>query len=77
MEIGIPDLPYVRFNDTDAMAELIDKGFSDSVARSHIDLSRAISEGKLHPTVTDPSKPTVPTTFTKFLKEVFMPAYNA
>lgn len=77
MEIGIPDLPYVRFKDDDAIAEFIDMGFSESVARSYIELSRAISEGKLHPTVTDPSKPTTPTTFTNFLKEVFLPAYNA
>jgi uncharacterized protein YbjT (DUF2867 family) len=76
MEIGIPDLPYVHFKDDDAVAELIDKGFSESVAGSYIELSHAISEGKLHPTVTDPSKPTAPTTFARFLKEVFMPAYN-
>ncbi|HEX3020596.1 MAG TPA: NAD(P)H-binding protein [Chitinispirillaceae bacterium] len=76
MQIGMPDLPYIRFKDTDALAEYVDIGFSQSVAQSYIDLARAISQGKINPTITDPSKPTTTTTFLKFVKEVFLPFYN-
>lgn len=75
-QIGIPDLPYVRINETDAYSEYIDMGFSRNVAQLYIELERGISEGKIHPTVTNPSEPTVPTTFAKFVKDIFVPAYK-
>lgn len=77
MQIGIPDLPYIRFKDADAKAEYMDKGLSESVTQAFIELAWAISEGRLHPTVTDPSIPTMPTSFLRFIEEVFLPAYNS
>ena len=74
--IGIPDLPYVQFSDEDAVAAFRKMGLSENVALSYVELSRAISEGKVKPTQIDPEKPNTPTKFNQFAEEVFRPAYK-
>jgi uncharacterized protein YbjT (DUF2867 family) len=74
--IGIPDLPYVQFPDEDAVAAFRKLGLSESVALSYVELSRAISAGKVKPTQIDAEKPNTPTRFKQFAEEVFRPAYK-
>jgi len=74
--IGIPDLPYVQFSDEDAVATFRKMGLSENVAISYVELSRAISAGKVKPTQIDPDKPNTPTRFKQFAEGVFRPAYK-
>jgi len=53
-------------------------GLSQSVASSYVELSHAISEGKVKTTQNpDPAKPNAPTKFADFVKEIFAPAFKA
>lgn len=74
--IGIPDLPYVQFSDEEAVAAFRKMGLSENVASSYVELSRAISAGKVKPTQIDADKPNTPTRFKQFAEEVFRPAYK-
>jgi uncharacterized protein YbjT (DUF2867 family) len=74
--IGIPDLPYVQSSDEDAVAAFRKMGLSENVALSYVELSRAISAGKVQPTQIDPESPNTPTRFKQFAEEVFRPAYK-
>jgi uncharacterized protein YbjT (DUF2867 family) len=74
--IGMPDLPYVQFSDKDAVAAFRKMGVSENVALSYVELSHAISMGKVRPTQIDPDKPNTPTRFKQFAEQVFRPAYK-
>lgn len=74
-KIGEPDLPYVQFPDEDAIKGLKDMGLSDSLAKSFVDLSHAIGEGKVTVTHGNPEEPTSPTSYRQFVEEVFFPAF--
>ncbi len=74
--LGMPDLPYVQFSDTDAIAAMTGMGMSDNLARSFVELSLAIGKGMIHPTLIDPLRPNVSTSFREFVQEVFAPAFK-
>ena len=74
--IGNPSLPYVQFQEADALKSMMGMGLSESVAKSYIDLSLALGKGIIHATQTDPHKPNTATSFAKFAKEVFLPVFQ-
>jgi uncharacterized protein YbjT (DUF2867 family) len=74
--IGMADLPYIQFPDEDAVAGLEKMGLSHTLAVSFVELSHAISAGKVKPTQIDPVRPNTPTEFKQFAEEVFYPAYK-
>jgi uncharacterized protein YbjT (DUF2867 family) len=74
-KIGMPDLVYVQFSEKDALAGMTGMGLSLNIAQSFVELAQGISSGKLTITVGDSNKPNAPTQFTKFVDDVFYPAY--
>jgi hypothetical protein len=76
-KINIPDLPYIQFSGEDTVRSLTSMGLSQNIASSFVELSDAISAGKIKPTQIDPTKPNTPTTFEQFIEEVFLPVYNS
>jgi uncharacterized protein YbjT (DUF2867 family) len=74
--LGIPDLHYVQFSDEDAVTSFSKMGLSNSVAVSFVELSHAISQGKINPTQIDPKTPNTPTRFKQFAEEEYRPAYT-
>jgi uncharacterized protein YbjT (DUF2867 family) len=74
--IGFPALPYVRFDEEDAVNSMMSMGVSENMARSFIKLSRAIEKGEIHPLYIDPLKPNTSTSYKDFVNEVFKPVYH-
>ena len=63
-------------SDEEAIDGLRRMGMSVGIANSFVELSHALSEGRVHPTQADLKKPTAPTRFKQFAEEVFKPAYE-
>ena len=74
--IGFPALPYVRFDEEDAVNSMMSMGVSENMARSFIKLSTAIEKGIIHPQYIDPLKPNTSTSYKDFVNEVFKPVYH-
>lgn len=75
--LGITQLPYIQFSDADAEAAFSAMGLSTSVARSYIELMHGIADGLVGTTQGDPRLLSAPTRFSKFVEEVFKPAFAA
>lgn len=68
--IGKPDLKYVQFPDDGVVAGLKSAGFSESVARSFVEMSHAFNEGKVRV-----HQPREPATTGKITLESFAEAW--
>ena len=75
--LDIPDLPYVRFADDDAINAMTGMGVSRTVAESFIEMSRGLNTGKLATRKLKPDSPNGSTRFGQFVDEVLKPAYNS
>lgn len=64
--VGRPDLPYVEFSQEDTRKAIRDLGLSEDVARSFVELSVAINEGKLTGETDRSPETTAGTSFEEF-----------
>ena len=64
--IGKPELPYVQFADADFMGALAQAGFSKGVAESFVEMSHALSEGRVRSLQGRTPETTMPTAFEAF-----------
>ena len=76
-KIGMPGLTYVQFSEKDAMEGMVGMGLSSNVAESFVGLAKGINAGNIATVLEDPNKPTAPTEFTKFVEDVFYPAFKS
>lgn len=69
-EIGKPDLEYVQFPYADMAGSLTKKGFAEDFAGLHVELTRALNEGRV--TAREARKPenTTPTRFEDYAAEL-------
>ena len=74
--IGMPDLPYVQFTESDAVKGFTSMGSSENLARSFVEMNNAIGKGLVHPTQIDPLKPNTETSFKEFVRIEFEPVYK-
>jgi uncharacterized protein YbjT (DUF2867 family) len=74
--IGKPDLPYKQFPYDQMQQGLTQMGFSPRKAAVYIEMFKAINEGII--AAQEPRVPenSTPTSFEKFVQEVFAPAYH-
>jgi uncharacterized protein YbjT (DUF2867 family) len=74
--IGKPDLRYVQFSYDQMQQALTQMGFSPAKAAVYIEMFTAINNGVL--AAQEPRSPenTTPTSFEKFVQDVFAPAYR-
>ena len=74
--IGKPDLRYVQFSYDQMEQGLTQMGFSPKKAAIYIEMFRAINEGII--AAQEPRSPenSTPTSFEKFVEDVFVPAYR-
>jgi uncharacterized protein YbjT (DUF2867 family) len=75
-KIGFPGLTYIQFSEKDAVAGMTGMGLSLNIAEAFVELAKGINSGNISTTVENPDKPTAPTGFSKFVDEVFYPAYT-
>ncbi|NMH28336.1 NAD(P)H-binding protein [Flavobacterium silvaticum] len=77
--IGKPELPWVQFPAADYKGALIQHGFSESAAQSFVEMGDAFREGRSWEEVDARPQEIVrgKRSFADFVKEVFVPAYNA
>jgi uncharacterized protein YbjT (DUF2867 family) len=75
--IGKPDLRYEQFPYDQMQQALTQTGFSPKKAAGYIEMFKAINEGIV--AAQEPRSPanTTPTSFEKFVHDVFLPAYHA
>jgi hypothetical protein len=75
--IGKPDLRYQQFPYGQIQQALTDTGFSPQKAALYIEMFQAINAGVV--AAQEPRSPenTTPTSFEKFVQDVFAPAYRA
>lgn len=73
--IGKPELQYVQFGYEDAVKGMMQAGLSADVARSFVEMSRAMNDGKIFHYERTPEN-TTPTTIEQFSK-VFAAAYQS
>jgi uncharacterized protein YbjT (DUF2867 family) len=73
--IGKPDLPYVQFPYEDALQGMMQAGISEDVAKSYVEMSKALNEGivKAEPRTVEN---TTPTTLEQFAERVFAPVFK-
>ncbi len=74
--IGKPDLPYVRFPDADFKGALAQAGFSPGIAASFVEMSHALSEGRVRSHQGRSTETTMPTAFETFADR-FAAAYRS
>ena len=74
--IGKPDLRYVQFPYEEVQQVLLQMGISPKTAALFIEMYRAINAGVVAPQ--EPRSPgnTTPTSFEKFVQDVFAPSYH-
>ena len=65
-----PDLPYVRMTYEDLTTTFVQMGFSPDVARTYVDLVRALSDGTVASVEGRTSANTTPTRFETFAEEL-------
>jgi len=69
-QVGRPDLQYVQLSDEDMARILVLAGMSDSFARLYVEMTRALSEGKINPQKGRTTVNTTPTRFEAFTAEL-------
>jgi len=74
--IGKPDLRYVQVPYDQMQQALTQKGFSPKKATVYIEMFKAINDGVLAPVEPRSAENTTPTSFEKFVQDVFAPAYR-
>jgi uncharacterized protein YbjT (DUF2867 family) len=74
--IGKPDLRYVQFTYHQVQQSLEQVGFSPKKAAVYIEMFKAINEGVLAPLEPRSPENSTPTSFEKFVRDVFAPAYH-
>src|SRR5580700_7536926 len=74
--IGIPDLRYEQFPYDQMQQALIQTGFSPKKAGVYIEMFKAINTGVLAAQEPRSLENTTPTSFEKFVEDVFAPAYH-
>jgi uncharacterized protein YbjT (DUF2867 family) len=74
--IGKPNLRYVQFSYDQMQQGLAQAGFSPKKAAIYVEMFKAINEGVI--AAREPRSPdnTTPTSFEKFVQDVFAPAYH-
>jgi uncharacterized protein YbjT (DUF2867 family) len=75
--IGKPDLRYQQFPYGQIQQALTDTGFSPQKAALYIEMFQAINAGVVAAQEPRSPKNTTPTSFEKFVQDVFAPAYRA
>jgi uncharacterized protein YbjT (DUF2867 family) len=75
--IGKPDLRYEQFPYDQVQQALTQAGFSPRKAAVYIEMFEAINAGRLAAQEPRSPKNTTPTSFEKFVQDVFAPAYHA
>jgi uncharacterized protein YbjT (DUF2867 family) len=75
-KIGKPDLRYVQFPDADFKASLMQFGFSEGSAAAFVELSHALSAGRIRSLQGRQPEITAPTSFEEFAEELAA-AYRA
>lgn len=73
IKIGKPNLPYIMFTSEDAVNGMIEAGFSKDMSRQYVDMSNALSDGRITAKRTRSS--TTPTSLSDFCEEFFVPLY--
>jgi len=73
--IGKPDLRYVQFSYDQMQQALTQMGFSPKKAAVYIEMFKAINEGVLAAQEPRSLNNRTPTSFEKFVQDVFAPAY--
>jgi uncharacterized protein YbjT (DUF2867 family) len=74
--IGKPDLRYEQFTYDQMQQGLVQMGFSPKKAAVYIELFTAINAGVLAAQESRSQENTTPTSFEKFVQDVFVPAYH-
>jgi uncharacterized protein YbjT (DUF2867 family) len=74
--IGKPDLRYVQFPYDQMQQALMQMGFSPRKAAVYIEMFKAINAGVLAPLEPRSPENSTPTSFEKFVQDVFAPAYH-
>ena len=74
--IGKPDLRYVQVPYDQMQQALTQKGFSPKKAAVYIDMFKAINDGVLVALEPRSRENTTPTSFEKFVQDVFAPMYR-
>src|SRR6266480_5071566 len=74
--IGKPDLRYVQFPYDQLQQVLTKMGITPKTAAVYIELYKAINAGVVAPQETRSSENSTPTSFEKFVQDVFAPAYH-
>ena len=69
-QLGKPDLPYIRMTYEDLAATLVQTGFSADVARSYVELVRALNERIVTSVEGRTAANTTPTRFEEFAAEL-------
>jgi hypothetical protein len=76
--LDMEGLRYIQFSEADAVSSMMNAmGLSKSVAESFVELSSALSAGKIRPATLLGTQPNCPTRFADFVVESFAPAYKA
>jgi len=65
-QIGKPDLPYIQFPYADMIDALVQMGFSEDFANLHVELARALNEGRVRSLESRNPDNTTPTRFEEF-----------
>ena len=74
--IGKPDLRYVQFSYDQMQQAFTQMGFSSKKAAVYIEMFKAINEGVLAAQEPRSRENSTPTSFEKFVQDVFAPAYR-
>jgi uncharacterized protein YbjT (DUF2867 family) len=75
--IGKPDLKYVQFPYPDAHKGMVGAGLPDEMAALYVDMSKGFNDGVAKPSQPRSAATTTPTSFERFVAEVFAPAFKA
>ena len=75
--IGKPDLPYRQFSYDQVQQALTDLGVPPKGAALYVEMYKAINEQVVVALEPRSSENTTPTSFEKFVQDVFVPAYRA
>jgi uncharacterized protein YbjT (DUF2867 family) len=75
-KLDIPNLRYEQLSGEKAIQHMVGMGMSQNIAKAFLEMSEAFNKGWIKPTTTNPEKPNAPTKYSKFVDEVYSPAYQ-
>ncbi len=75
--IGKPELKYVQFPYPDALQGMVKMGLPREMAELYVDMAKGFNEGVARPTQPRSAATTTPTSFERWVAEVFVPAFEA